>query len=230
MPTLFSYCIPYDDGAAPNPFWGLCTLAICKSVIRRIANIGDWVVGTGSLNSPIGDSSGKVVYAMQVTHKMTMEEYDSFTQSKLPHKIPLMGSADLRRHFGDSIYGFSDQAPSLRPSVHSNENQITDLRGRWVLLSSHFFYFGDKPVALPEALLRIVKQGQGHRSIANAPYVDDFIRWIHSLGYQPGELIGQPQWWSQFNLQAPCDTCTTGRQHEAEADLLEYNFIHSNHC
>lgn len=39
-PTLFSYCIPYDDGAAPNPFWGLCTLAICKPRIRRAAKEG----------------------------------------------------------------------------------------------------------------------------------------------------------------------------------------------
>jgi hypothetical protein len=47
--TLFTYCIPYDDGAAPNPFWGLCTLAICKPSIRRVAKEGDWVVGTGSV-------------------------------------------------------------------------------------------------------------------------------------------------------------------------------------
>src|SRR5262249_55154673 len=61
-PTLFSYCIPYDFGSAPNPFWGLCTLAICKPDIRRTANVGDWVVGTGSAVSPIGNISGKVVY------------------------------------------------------------------------------------------------------------------------------------------------------------------------
>ena len=46
MPNLFSYVLRYDDGAAPNPFWGTCTLAICKPAIRRKANLGDWVVGT----------------------------------------------------------------------------------------------------------------------------------------------------------------------------------------
>ncbi len=79
MSTLFSYCIPYDDGAAPNPFWGLCTLAICKPRIRQSAKIGDWVVGTGSAASPVGDVTGKVVYAILVTQKMTMEDYDRFT-------------------------------------------------------------------------------------------------------------------------------------------------------
>ena len=122
MSTLFSYCIPYDDGAAPNPFWGLCTLAICKPRIRQAAFIGDWIVGTGSKNSPIGDVSNKVVYTMLVTQKMTMEDYDRFTQSELPRKIPKMQSKDLRRHYGDSIYDFSKCPPSLRPSVHTEEN------------------------------------------------------------------------------------------------------------
>lgn len=111
MSTLFSYCIPYDDGAAPNPFWGLCTLAICKPRIRQSAKIGDWVVGTGSAASPVGDVTGKVVYAMLVTQKMTMEDYDRFTQSKLPRKIPVVDSANLRKRFGDSIYDFSTRPP-----------------------------------------------------------------------------------------------------------------------
>ena len=77
MSTLFSYCIPYDNGSAPNPFWGLCTLAICKPRIRQFANVGDWVVSTGSAVSPVGNVSDAVVYAMLVTQKMTMQDYDS---------------------------------------------------------------------------------------------------------------------------------------------------------
>jgi len=63
-----------DSGAAPNPFWGVCTLVICKPAIRRAAQVGDWVVGAGSGHSRIGDIRGKVVYTMQVTCKMTMAE------------------------------------------------------------------------------------------------------------------------------------------------------------
>ena len=222
-PKLFSYCIPYDDGAAPNPFWGRCTLAICKPRIRGAAKKDDWVVGTGSVNSPIGDISGMVVYAMRVTKKMTMKEYDQFTQSEFPDKIPVMNSADRRRRYGDSIYNFSTPTPSLRPSVHDEGNRSTDLSGRFVLLSDHFFYFGDQPVDLPEALLGIVKQGRGHRSDKNAEYVDDFVDWIESLKskYPLAEPIGNPQWWSKQNVQASCDPCATGRQQEAEADLAE---------
>lgn len=217
MSTLFSYCIPFDDGAAPNPFWGACTLAICKPVIRRKAERGDWVVGTGSKRSPIGDISGMVVYAMRVDRTMTMEEYDQDTQLELPDKVPQMESADQVRRYGDSIYDFSTSIPSLRPSVHTEKNRRTDLGGKNVLLSNYFFYFGDQPVALPGELQDIVHQRQGHRRLPHR--LVTFVDWIHSLGYQPATLIGNPQMWSLPNFQETCAACATGRLQEAEADL-----------
>lgn len=217
MSTLFSYCIPFDDGAAPNPFWGVCTLAICKPIIRHKAEIGDWVVGTGSKRSPIGDISGKVMYAMRLDQMMTMEEYDRYTQLELPDKIPQMQSADLVRHYGDSIYDFSTSIPSLRPSVHTKKNRRTDLNGGNVLLSNYFFYFGNQPIALPGELRNIVHQQQGHRRLPHR--LAAFVDWIHRLGYQPATLLGNPQMWSQPNFQKACAACATGRLQEAEADL-----------
>jgi hypothetical protein len=73
--TLYSYCLRYDTGAAPNPFGGICTLVICKPAIRRVAQPGDWVVGLGASSSPIGDVSGRVVYAMKITERLTMQGY-----------------------------------------------------------------------------------------------------------------------------------------------------------
>ncbi|WP_375504715.1 hypothetical protein [uncultured Nostoc sp.] len=99
--TLFSYCLPCDNGSAPNPFWELCTLAICKPDIRRVASIGDWVVGLGSKKSPIGDISNCVVYAMRVTDKMTFQEYDEFCRVHSPHKIPKRDSEIFKYHVGD---------------------------------------------------------------------------------------------------------------------------------
>ena len=230
MSMLFSYCIPYDDGAAPNPFWGLCTLAICKPAIRRKAKKGDWIVGTGSKRSPIGDIAGQVVYAMCVIRKMKMEEYDELTRSEFPDKIPQMESADRRRRCGDSIYDFSTPIPSLRPSVHNEKNRRTDLGGEYVLLSNHFFYFGDQPVALPEELQAIAQQQRGHRSHLNVPYFDAFVRWIESLKYPSTVPIGNPQWWSLSDFQASCDACATGRWQEDEADLVEPEAPCSNSC
>ncbi|HET6455801.1 MAG TPA: hypothetical protein VFI02_15465 [Armatimonadota bacterium] len=193
MPTLFTYCLRYDDGAAPNPYWGVCTLAVCKPVIRRIAKIGDWIVGTGAVNTRIGDISGKVVCAMRVTDKKSMAEYDSFTSASLPGKIPDWQHKDPRQRLGDSIYDFSSGKPIQRTGVHSVGNMARDLGGRYALLSEHFFYFGDRAVELPPDLQPIVKQGQGHRSAKNECYFDRFVEWIHSLGYAPNTLVGKPQ-------------------------------------
>ena len=50
MPELFVYTVAYDVGFAPNPFYGFCTLATCKADIRNAADVGDWVVGVGSVS------------------------------------------------------------------------------------------------------------------------------------------------------------------------------------
>jgi hypothetical protein len=217
MNTLFSYCIPYDDGAAPNPFWDVCTLVICKPKIRRTATEGDWIVGTGAVNSPIGDVSGKVVYAMRVSQTMTMEEYDHLTQRDLPNKIPDWRNPDVRRRLGDSIYDFSTKPPTVRRGVHNEENLERDLRGPRALLSDHFFYFGDRPIRLPDDLTPIINQGQGHRSRSNDPHFDRFVQWIHSLGYQPNSLLGEPQL-NLFLNESIRDFCSIGRCTEADED------------
>lgn len=194
MPTLFSYCIPVDHGGAPNPFWGVCTLVICKPAIRRVAEIGDWVVGTGSANSPIGDTRGKIVYTMRVSQKLSMRDYDAYTRQYLPNKIPKWFDKDVRRRVGDSIYDFSKNPPILRQSVHSQKYRERDLRGKYALLSNHFFYFGDQPKQLPDYLLPIVKYGPGHRSKSNELYLEPFIAWLGRLGLQSNYLYGRPQY------------------------------------
>ena len=60
---MFSYVVARDFGFAPNPFFGVCTLATCKPKIRAAAEVGDWIIGTGSAERK---RSGHVVYAMEV--------------------------------------------------------------------------------------------------------------------------------------------------------------------
>lgn len=202
MPRLFSYCIPVDDGAAPNPYWGICTLAICKPAIRRKAMKGDWIVGTGSKRS-LGDISGQVVYAMKVSEVVSMEEYDRWTRRTSSKKIPDAYNCDSRRKLGDSIYDYSAGQPRLRKSVHDKKNRKTDLSGKNVLISNHFFYFGDKPRRLPFHLQPIAQQIRGHRVHKNDAYVEPFIKWLRSLNLKPNCLYGKPA--IQID-QANCET------------------------
>lgn len=226
QPRLFSYCIPIDDGAAPNPYWGICTLAICKPRIRSQARIGDWVAGVGAKHAKTGDRSaadfsGKLVYAMRVTKVLAMRDYDAWTRSYCPNKVPNWTDADARRRLGDSIYDFSTAEPRLRESVHLPENRGTDLQGHNVLMSDHFFYFGSAAVQLPDELKRLAHQQEGHRSNANAAYFDTFVAWIQGLGHAPGSLLGSPIYnvFAGQDQEAAKSACARFRKAEDETEL-----------
>lgn len=199
MPKLYSYCIPVDDGAAPNPFGNICTLTICKPVIRRSALVGDWIVATGSMQYGF---ENKVIYAMEVTQKLTMQEYDTYCWSELPQKIPNWRGHSYKERVGDCIYDFSTETASIRKGVHNEGNRQRDLGGMYALLSNHFYYFGDKPLSLPDHLLPIVRQGQGHKSNLNAPYYHDFIAWILKQSHAKNKVYGEPHLRHLFTLDS----------------------------
>ncbi|MCK5055126.1 MAG: hypothetical protein KAT34_00605 [Candidatus Aminicenantes bacterium] len=219
---LYTYCLRYDDGAAPNPYWGMCSLAICKPVIRRTAGIGDWIVGFGSTTSPIGYISNCVVYAMKVTKVLSMSDYDKFCQEHLPGKIPDLKSSDFRLRVGDCIYDFADSdSPQLRPGVHDERNKETDLGGKNVLLSDRFYYFGDKPTKLKQELHSIIHKNQGHKSHANDPYADDFKSWLEVFGFHPNILYGEPQLKKTIEASEDCrGICSIQDRKDDEVDEI----------
>lgn len=45
MTKSYSYVVARDYGFAPNPFNGILTLAACKPVIRKGADVGSFVIG-----------------------------------------------------------------------------------------------------------------------------------------------------------------------------------------
>lgn len=116
MAALYSYVLRYDSGLAPNPFFGTCTLVVCKPRIRRSAQVGDWVVGlcpAAQRRAAFGDAETPgVVYAMEVTDALEMEAYDAHTRAVLPGKIPDPLSDDPARRAGDSLYDFGSAGPS----------------------------------------------------------------------------------------------------------------------
>jgi len=197
MPVLYSYVLRYDNGAAPNPFWDVCTLTICKPGIRRTAMPGDWIIGTGSAQArcndgQVHDLSGHVVYAMQVTQRLALSEYDRHCQQQLPNKLPDKRHADWRRRVGDCIYDYSRGAvPTMRPGPHDETNRTTDLSGENALLSTHFHYFGEHPIPLPGHLLQLVKERQGYKKITIEHSIRAFETWI--AGFPLNALSADPQ-------------------------------------
>ena len=165
-----------DTGVAPNPFGGICTLVVCKPGIRRTAQVGDWVAGTAAAGAfPTGDARNRLIYAMKVTAKMTMAQYDKRYRDRV-----------------DALYDFSQVPPYQRSGPHTAKEYETDLSGEYVLLSEHFFYFGEDAPRLPEHLRGLIKRGPGHRSVSNAQYVEPFVRWIENT-YEANRLYGRPR-------------------------------------
>jgi hypothetical protein len=191
--TLYTYTVRVDRGSAPNPFWGICTLAICKPKIRRVAQPGDWVVGFGAKDVDGIDYSAKIVYAMRVHQAMSFKEYDGLCKTQLKGKVPDVSHRDYRRRLGDCIFDYSkDPEGKMRLSVHTLKNRKKDLSGKNVLLSDHFFYFGSEAPKIPVHLEDLVIQQQGHRSAMNDPWKHEFVEWIEK-NFKPNVLYGKPQ-------------------------------------
>ena len=198
---LFSYVVARDYGFAPNPFFGMCSLATCKPKIRRYASVGDWIIGTGS---KVKGRQGHLVYAMRVTEAMTFNEYwaDERFQSKKPN---LKGS--LKQAFGDNIY-FQDREGAWQQmdSHHSykdgtpNQFNITnDTQVDRMLLSTEYAYWGDSGPAIPQRFRDLdgfnVCALRGYKCNFSDQSVNEFISWLCSLGDRG--YLGTPLDWQQ---------------------------------
>jgi hypothetical protein len=201
---LHSYVVARDYGFAPNPFFGFCTLATCKPRLRSVAQVNDWVVGTGSKKHGREHS---VVFAMRVTGTLTFNQYwnDPRFQSKKPN---LQGSK--KQAFGDNIYRKDEgtnqwhQANShhsLTDGSPNPSNVTADTATDRVLVSDDFVYWGGSGPELPPRFLNYGPQHVSLRVVRNHKnafpfgFVEEFIAWIRSLN-QKG-YMGDPLDWRQ---------------------------------
>jgi hypothetical protein len=196
LTKIYSYILKNDSGAAPNPFWGMCTLTICKPAIRRTASVGDWVIGTGSKNSKLNDGtfdfSDSIIYAMKITAIKSLSEYDEFCDKKAKKKIPNWRTNDWRQKVGDCIYDYSKgTGPTIRLSVHNEKNAKRDLSGQRALISREFYYFGQQARPIPKELEKIIKKSQGHLKIENPELVQRFSKWIKR--FRKNHIYSDPQ-------------------------------------
>jgi len=146
----------YDVGFAPNPFYGILSLANCKPQIRLKKNTGVFIAGFTS-NGLNGDKVGeeRLVYIMKVTEKLTYSEY--FTDQRFNCKIP--GTSTLISIAGDNIYkpdpGSEFGFIQLPNRYHDHTLKGHDLNGKYVLLSNEFFYFGGGAIPIYQSKFNI---------------------------------------------------------------------------
>ena len=188
MRVLYSYVVAYDSGFAPNPFNGFCTLATCKPEIRKRANIGDWVIGTGSHRQGVR-RGGFLVYAMCVDEALSFEKYwdDPRFLKKRPN---LVGS--YRMACGDNIYSPKPDGHGFDQlnSYHSQNNGSPcqkhikrDTSVNRVLVSKDFVYFGAEGPEVPKSLqdAGIILKGRNYKKITNNKTIKKFEAWFAEL-------------------------------------------------
>lgn len=176
----FSYIVVRDFGFAPNPFGKYCTLATCKPLIRKHAQVGDIVIG---LSPKRFDNT--LVYLMHVNEKISFTQY--WNDPRFQYKKPIMNGS-LKQLYGDNIYFLDDRTKEWHQadSHHSFENGEMnynnlkrDTSSDSVLISNDFYYFGNSPINIPDRLKSKMVVGIGYRPI-NDNDSECILNWLHS--------------------------------------------------
>jgi hypothetical protein len=197
MPSVFVYVVDRDFGFAPNPFHGYCTLATCKPGIRKSAQIGDWVIGMGGSRLK---ATGKCVFAMQVTTRITFDEY--WTNPIYNEKKPVRNGS-RKMMVGDNIYHRDPNDHEWRQadSHHSDPdgtvnryNLSRDTKVDCVLLSNRFLYFGKAAPGVPQSTLDKIgyKNPRSYRRF-DYPTAQPILDWLQ-LNFRASinELVADP--------------------------------------
>ena len=196
--TLYSYVITRDYGFAPNPFHGVCTLATCKPVIRRVATVGDWIIGTGSAGY---GRTGQLICAMRVSEAMSFEAY--WTDPRFLAKRPILTGSRMQA-FGDNIYSRDaegqwkqlDSHHSLPGGVTNQANVSDDTQTDRVLIANEFRYYGTDAPLIPAAFRgdgdANICTHRGHKKNFAPGLVERFLSWLNE---HPSGCLGRPDRW-----------------------------------
>lgn len=193
---VYSYVIDHDLGFAPNPFHRVCTLSACKPMIRQHAQLGDYVVGTGSKPNNL---QNHLIYWMRVEEIITFDQY--WVDPRFRAKRPVMVGSRMQI-YGDNIYHRGSGGAFVQEdSFHSEPGGIVSMSnlerdtGRTdnVLIGREFAYWGEAAPLIPPGLRDFVHPTQGHRCNFPSDRVEAFLAWIH--GMPDRGFLGRPANW-----------------------------------
>lgn len=187
---LLKYVMTADCGLAPNPYFEVCSLAVCTPNHQNARlERGDWIVGHATRRH-----DNKLIHAMRVTDVLDMQAYFE----KFPKKRPdPFGTRE--QQCGDNIYYRERGEWARLPSAcHNCVPKFRQDQGRRVYLSegsNNYWYFGgsENPFAtqFPIEFPDLVRDRQGCKYVRDLSEIHRFAKWLensHSSG-----LIGKPR-------------------------------------
>jgi hypothetical protein len=149
-----AYVMTYDTGLAPNPFHGVCTLAVCTpNHVRANLEENDYIIGVAGvrlrqkLNLP--SDSWRLIYAMKVDEFKELDAYYNSADYKL--KIPKRSGSKIER-CGDNFYKLSNgELIHTGQSTEHDWSEIIeqDCYGNRVFIGKTFNYFGSAAPEIP---------------------------------------------------------------------------------
>lgn len=195
----YSYIVARDYGFAPNPFYGICTLATCKPIIRKHCEVGDYVIGLTPRDRERGN---RLVYLMKVTEVTTFDSY--WSDARFACKKPVMNGT-VKKCYGDNIYHHNDNNEWLQEdSHHSNEDgsinehnlkRDTSTTDR-VLVSEDFYYFGSNSLLMPPDIVEQITIGVGQKKLT-PEVVNEVVAFVANNVNLKGYL-GEPHLFHNF--------------------------------
>jgi len=188
---LLKYVMRSDSGLAPNPYFGVCSLALCTpNHMNANLSPGDWVVGHSCKST-----GRRLVYAMRLTKVLSMDDYFKAFPDKHPDPC-----GSIEQQYGDNMYFREAGRWSRLPSAeHNSVGSFQQDQGRRVYLAEgadSFWYFG---AAHPMSELRMVadlfpwliQDRHGFQYVRDVDRIQQFSEWLTSFG-QRG-LVGEPR-------------------------------------
>lgn len=185
---LVVYVVSSDDNLAPNVTTGICSLTVCKPVVRKQAVQGaDWIIGMSTTKHGID----RIIYAMQVDEKLGYDAY--YNDPRFADKKP---SAEHPN--GDNFFKLVNgelEITTTKACHYGKPEKIKrDLNTPVAVLGKRFWYFGANAPRLPEVLrdTRIVTGNRrGHRYVDDPEVIAQLVAWLEA-NYEPG-IHGQPR-------------------------------------
>lgn len=197
MGKAFSYVVARDYGFAPNPFYGVLTLATCKQRIRKVASVGDYIIGNAD-----AARGNKLIYMAKVSEVTTFDRY--WYDRRFQCKKPVMNGSQ-KKLYGDNIYHHDETGNWLQDNSHHTNNDgsinVDNLKRDTgttdhVLICNEFIYLGKSMIDLPKEFASCIHYGINHHcpDYATAERLWNYLRGL----FPDGGKIDQPNKFLQF--------------------------------
>lgn len=181
----------HDNGFAPNPYHGILTLACCKPMVRRMAEIGDYLLGIGS--KLMDYKEPRLIYFARITEKLSRKEYWNKYKIKRYRGVNMCG--DNIYEYDEEIKDFKDPPVGAHHTGEEKDHDLGEAPNRikhWVLVSEEFYYFGKNAPTIPDRFNPLLAQGRGHKNILDLKVINDLEAFVKIAAEGKTGLIGEP--------------------------------------